>query len=94
MCGGAQSRSLFAPILYSVAPHSTVTERIAKLMPEPVPPASEHVGVHADSEPRAAVVRVPLAIAACRCRSLAAIAVVFALEWAQAFLISLLLGVL
>jgi predicted PurR-regulated permease PerM len=46
------------------------------------------------AEPVDAVVRVPLDVRSLALSILAAIAVVFALEWAQAFLISLLLGVL
>jgi len=63
-------------------------------MSEFVPPVGDDGGVKADSEPVAPVVRLPLDVRSLSLSILAAIAVVFALEWAQAFLISLLLGVL
>ena len=63
-------------------------------MSELVPPVGDHGGVQADREPVAAVVRLPVDVRSLSLSILAAIAVVFALEWAQAFLISLLLGVL
>jgi predicted PurR-regulated permease PerM len=46
------------------------------------------------ADPAVSVVRVPMDVRSLALSILAAIAVVFALEWAQAFLISLLLGVL
>jgi len=64
------------------------------MMSELVPPGGDHGGVQADSELVAPVVRLPLDVRSLSLSILAAIAVVFALEWAQAFLISLLLGVL
>ena len=64
------------------------------MMSELVPPVGDHGGVQADSELVAPVVRLPLDVRSLSLSILAAIAVVFALEWAQAFLISLLLGVL
>ena len=63
-------------------------------MSELVPPVGEHGGVQADNKPVAPVVRLPVDVRSLSLSILAAIAVVFALEWAQAFLISLLLGVL
>jgi len=58
------------------------------------PPMDDQRAVPPPAGPVDAVVRVPLDVRSVALSILAAIAVVFALEWAQAFLISLLLGVL
>ncbi len=58
------------------------------------PPMNDRRAVPPPAEPVHDVVRVPLDVRSLALSILAAIAVVFALEWAQAFLISLLLGVL
>ena len=63
-------------------------------MSDDLRPVGEHGGVQADSELAVPVVRLPLDVRSLSLSILAAIAVLFALEWAQAFLISLLLGVL
>ena len=64
------------------------------MIPDTAPPQDIPAAAPRVSEPTVPVVRMPMDVRSVALSILAAIAVVFALEWAQAFLISLLLGVL
>jgi predicted PurR-regulated permease PerM len=64
------------------------------LKTERAPPPTPHAAGPTRAEPVVAVVRMPVDARGIALSILAVIAVVFALDWAQAFVISLLLGIL